>query len=651
MKTAYRSIDAEGRRLLVSARKEVWRYGVAVGAVGLAILARLSLHHVLGGGAFIMFFPAVALAAMAAGGRSGLAATALSAVAANWLLFKPRGIWGFENIGEVVSLVLFVAAGLVISFMAAMLSRARVKEQRASEQIREKQAELELILNHTPFMLTRCSRDLRYRYASRAYGEMVGRSPQQIAGKAIVEIMGEKGFESIRSRVEAVLRGERVEYESGVEFNGVGLRQLNVRYVPDQDEKGEVIGWVASIVDMTERMQARQALQEREAQFRTLADSIPNLAWWANGDGHVTWYNRRWYEYTGTTSAQMEGWGWQSAHDPQVLPGVLEKWRACIATGEVFEMEVPLRGVDGRYRWFLTRVVPVRDAAGKVVRWFGTSTDTSAMREARLVLARSNEELESLVTERTAKLQELVEDLEHFSYTITHDMRAPLRAMRCFAEAIYDEVVDEKQRELLGRIITAAARMDALIADALNYSKAVREELPLVPIDAGKLLQGMLDTYPEFQSSHSHIKVERDIPLVMGNEAGLTQCLSNLLGNALKFAKEGTSAEVRVWSEKRDRWVRLWVEDNGIGIPEPMLPRLFGLFSRGAGPQAGTGVGLALVRKVVARMGGRVGVESQIGKGSRFWVELKPADDRDVEHKTATAPEEEPNPGKNVEAP
>jgi PAS domain S-box-containing protein len=373
-------------------------------------------------------------------------------------------------------------------------------------------------------------------------------------------------------------------------------------------------------------MQARQALREREEQFRTLVDSIPNLAWWANGDGHVTWYNRRWYEYTGTTSEQMEGWGWQSAHDPQVLPGVLEKWRSCLATGAVFEMEVPLRGADGKYRWFLTRAIPLRDPAGKVLRWFGTSTDTSVMREARLVLARSNEELESRVAERTAKLQELVEDLEHFSYSITHDMRAPLRAMRCFAESVNDEIVDENQRELLGRIITAAKRMDALIVDALNYSKAVRQELPLVPIDVGKLLRGMLDTYPEFQSSREQIKVEWDIPLVMGNEAGLTQCLSNLLGNAVKFAQEGTSAQVRVWSELRDGWVRLWVEDNGIGIPESMLPRLFDMFSRGAGPQAGTGVGLALVRKVVARMGGRVGVESDLGKGSRFWVELKPAE-------------------------
>jgi signal transduction histidine kinase len=180
--------------------------------------------------------------------------------------------------------------------------------------------------------------------------------------------------------------------------------------------------------------------------------------------------------------------------------------------------------------------------------------------------------------------------------------------------------------------------MDALVVDALNYSKAVRQELPLVPIDVGKLLRGMLDTYPEFQSSRARIKVDWEIPLVMGNEAGLTQCLSNLLGNAVKFAQEGTPAEVRVWSEQRAGWVRLWVEDNGVGIPESMLPRLFDMFSRGAGPQAGTGVGLALVRKVVARMGGRVGVESQLGKGSRFWVELKAADDKGVQHKTGTAP-------------
>ena len=129
-------------------------------------------------------------------------------------------------------------------------------------------------------------------------------------------------------------------------------------------------------------------LQKSAEQFRTLADSIPNLAWWANGDGYITWYNRRWYEYTGTTPEQMEGWGWQSVHDPNVLPKVLERWKASIATGEPFDMELPLRGADGVFHPFLTRVQPLKDSAGLVLRWFGTNTDISALKQAEEVQGR-----------------------------------------------------------------------------------------------------------------------------------------------------------------------------------------------------------------------------------------------------------------------
>ena len=103
---------------------------------------------------------------------------------------------------------------------------------------------------------------------------------------------------------------------------------------------------------------------KRARSSSALAESISNLAWWANGDGYITWYNRRWYEYTGTTPEQMEGWGWQSVHDPNVLPKVLERWKESLATGEPFDMEFPLRGADGVFRPFLTRIMPVKDSAG-----------------------------------------------------------------------------------------------------------------------------------------------------------------------------------------------------------------------------------------------------------------------------------------------
>jgi signal transduction histidine kinase len=266
--------------------------------------------------------------------------------------------------------------------------------------------------------------------------------------------------------------------------------------------------------------------------------------------------------------------------------------------------------------------------------------DITERKQAQEVLKRSKEELEQLVAERTEKLRELVGELEHFSYTITHDMRAPLRAMRAFSEMLKDDGgrrLSDEQSGFVVRIIAGAERMDALITDALNYSKAVRTELPLGPVDVGRLLRGMLATYPQFQGEQAEILVQPNLALVMGNEAGLTQCFSNLLDNAVKFARPGARACVEVRSEARDGWVRLWVEDDGIGISKEMLPRVFDLFAHGSVPQAGTGIGLALVRKVVDRMGGRLGVESEVGKGSRFWFELKPGDVKRMSPETVQA--------------
>ena len=149
--------------------------------------------------------------------------------------------------------------------------------------------------------------------------------------------------------------------------------------------------------DITASKQAEDALRASEDQFRTLANAIPQLCWMANADGWIFWYNQRWYDYTGATPEQMEGWGWQSVHDPEALPKVLERWKASIATGEPFDMVFPLRGADGVFRPFLTRIMPVRDADGKVARWFGTNTDISEQRKTEEALAASESRFRALL--------------------------------------------------------------------------------------------------------------------------------------------------------------------------------------------------------------------------------------------------------------
>ncbi|MGH9513279.1 MAG: PAS domain-containing protein [Terriglobales bacterium] len=164
------------------------------------------------------------------------------------------------------------------------------------------------------------------------------------------------------------------------------------------------------------------AIAEDEHQFRTMADCMPQLAWMANPDGYIFWYNQRWYEYTGTTPAQMEGWGWQSVHMPATLPHVLEQWRTSILTGKPFDMEFPLRRRDGSFRWFLTRIIPIRDSEGRIVRWFGTNTDVDELRRTQEALRESERKLriseERLrLTQRAAKIGSWELNLETEEYT------------------------------------------------------------------------------------------------------------------------------------------------------------------------------------------------------------------------------------------
>ncbi len=264
----------------------------------------------------------------------------------------------------------------------------------------------------------------------------------------------------------------------------------------------------------------------------------------------------------------------------------------------------------------------------RVVTW--VAAQCSLLLEVRHLhdaLTRTNGNLEELVEARTAELRQLVGELEHFSYTITHDMRAPLRAMHGFARMLETddgELSATQRAEFLTRIVTAAARLDRLILDALDYSRTgLHEEMTLATVDPGPLLRGMLDSYPDLYSVRDRITVDGELPPVLANEAGLTQCFSNLLTNAVKFVRPGTEARVRVWGERRDGVVRIWVEDDGIGVPAEMRTRIFGLFQRANRHYEGTGLGLALVKKVAERMGGRVGVESEPGQGSRFWLELR----------------------------
>ena len=270
---------------------------------------------------------------------------------------------------------------------------------------------------------------------------------------------------------------------------------------------------------------------------------------------------------------------------------------------------------------------PIRGPNGETLGVVLVFHDATDIRQAQQALRVHSDELERKVNERTANLRQAVNQLEAFSYTVSHDLRSPLRAMQGFAVATLDEYgdkLDEQGREYLTRIKNAAERLDRLIQDLLSYTRLSRTEAPLVDLDLDKMMREIIENYPNLRSPAAEVKIEGTLPHVWGHESALTQVIANLLGNAAKFVRPGSVAQIRVWAESVGPRLRLWIEDKGIGIDAKDAERIFSMFVRvsESSQYGGTGVGLAIVKKAVEAMHGAVGVEPGGDGGSRFWVEL-----------------------------
>jgi len=272
-----------------------------------------------------------------------------------------------------------------------------------------------------------------------------------------------------------------------------------------------------------------------------------------------------------------------------------------------------------------------------------------ALREAQAQLRVEAEHLEQTVADRTSELRTSVGELEAFSYSVAHDLRAPIRAIHGFTQIAIEmsrEEVGPAANKLLLRISKAAMRMDGLIQDVLSLSQVIRQPIEIKSVDVDTLVRVLIEERSELSLPRAQIAVDGPLLPMLGHETTLGQCLTNLLGNAVKFVQLGVVPRVRVWTEELDaptgnqpgsagaaiarsptaqrRWVRLWVEDRGIGIAPGAHKTIFEIFQRlnSSTSYEGSGIGLAIVRKAIERMGGRVGVESGKGQGSRFWLEL-----------------------------
>jgi len=475
---------------------------------------------------------------------------------------------------------------------------------------------------------------------------LFGYRPEEVIGKPVTILFPPDRLSEEDHILGSLRQGRPCERLETIRVARSGRRiPVLLSVSPLKDAEGNVIGASKVVHDITDLVAAREALvREKELLSTTLA-SIGDAVIVTDAEGRVTFLNSEAERLTAWKKAEAAGQPLPSVfriineHTRQPVENPVEK---VLRLGSVVGLanHTVLISKDGRETPIDDSGAPIRVPGSPlfgVVLVFRDFTERrlteDALRQAHEQLASRAVHLEELVQQRTAKLQETVAELESWSYSIAHDMRAPLRGMQSFATLLGQEHSQDfsaQGKDYIRRIIISAERMDRLIRDVLTYSRVVRSDVRLEPVHLHALLTGILDSYPAFQKPQAEITVDGQLPDVLGNEAALTQCISNLLGNAVKFVAPGVTPKVRIWAEQRpstlsmaDSSVRVFFQDNGIGIPETARGLIFGIFQRVSKDYEGTGIGLSIVKKAVQRMDGDVGYTSEVGKGSTFWVELR----------------------------
>jgi PAS domain S-box-containing protein len=388
--------------------------------------------------------------------------------------------------------------------------------------------------------------------------------------------------------------------------------------------------------ELTEQARnAERAARESEERFRMLADNMSQLAWTADAQGWINWYNRRWYDYTGSAPEEMQEWGWKAVHHPDHVDRVVGRIQRSWDTGEPWEDTFPLRDRSGNYRWFLSRALPIRDEQGNVVRWFGTHTDVTEQREMSNQVAQMAEQL---ADESRRK--------DEFLAMLSHELRNPLAPIRSAVYLLrqhgqFENPLEQRAVEIIERQV---GNLTKLIGDLLEVSRVVsgRIRLDQQTVDLNQVLRQASETVMPLIKQRKHelvLNLGDDPVWVNVDPTRIEEVFVNLLNNAAKYTEEKGRIEIHCEPAWGSEYTRVRVCDNGVGIDKELLPRIFDLFAQAdrslARSAGGMGIGLSLAQRLIHMHGGTLEVHSPPqdhpgDHGSEFIVKLRLAHAPDV---------------------